>query len=225
MAAPATTGSLKTTVADMKIGDYITITYTGLVYSFGVNTAGLKERDIKGETDPMTGSYWYGIKVDKGFIISDRVVQTRISWGTCNANKQIEGAEMNDRGFSYVARSLSGGCAFADADGNPTLKQIDIKYGAFPTTNEYDTYIKRYPSYLIKYGNTIDDVFHYNAEYTLTTDASITGNYLYLNGKSMDGHNRRIRRGIEQGDFGDVFPYGINDAAYTGLRPVFQYKE
>ena len=78
MPVPATKGQLRTTVKDMEIGDYIACRYK----STGTNVAGNlselgratgTEISVKGSITP--DGVFYFVKVDKGLLIADRVIQ------------------------------------------------------------------------------------------------------------------------------------------------------
>ncbi|OME43863.1 hypothetical protein BSK59_33455, partial [Paenibacillus odorifer] len=65
-------------------------------------------------------------------------------------------------------RSLTGGVAFADANGNGAT--TDLGYGMLPTNNEWDKYISNFPPSKIQLGKTLDDVFHWNGAVTWSQD-------------------------------------------------------
>jgi hypothetical protein len=93
MAVPATNGQLRTTLSDMKIGDYIVSNYqaaSGAVGTFS-NFGGVAGTEIPlvGSATP-NGSFYF-IKTEKGLLVSDRVVQHTITWDTLNAGKVIQG--------------------------------------------------------------------------------------------------------------------------------------
>ncbi|MNC00555.1 F5/8 type C domain protein [compost metagenome] len=93
MGVPATTGSLKTKVEDMKIGDYIICKYaatSGAVGKFSeIGTSVATEIALNGAAAP-NGTFYF-IKVDTGLLIADRVVQNTISWDVLNAGRYIQG--------------------------------------------------------------------------------------------------------------------------------------
>ncbi|WP_405169281.1 hypothetical protein [Paenibacillus sp. FSL H3-0286] len=95
MGFPATTGSLKTKVSDMKLGDYIVCKYVassgvvGVFSELGTSTA--TEIPVIGSATP-NGSF-YLVKVDKGLLAADRVIQHLISWEALNSGKVIQGIE------------------------------------------------------------------------------------------------------------------------------------
>ena len=98
MAVPSTTGSLRTTLASMNIGDYIAFNYdttatgvAGVVSNIGTATG--IEIPTSGIAIPnvTNGNLAYFLKVREGMCISDRVVQNSISYNTLNSAKYIEG--------------------------------------------------------------------------------------------------------------------------------------
>lgn len=93
MPVPATKGQLRTRIEDMQIGDYIVCNYLASSGAVGIfsNLGGTAGTEI-----PVTGSAtpngtFYFVKVDKGLLIADRVVQHSIRWDTLNAGKVIQG--------------------------------------------------------------------------------------------------------------------------------------
>ena len=93
MPVPATKGQLRTRIEDMQIGDYIVCNYLASSGAVGIfsNLGGTAGTEI-----PVTGSStpngtFYFVKVDKGLLIADRVVQHSIRWDTLNAGKVIQG--------------------------------------------------------------------------------------------------------------------------------------
>ncbi|KIL71962.1 hypothetical protein [Pseudobacillus badius] len=112
MPVPATTGQLQTNVKDMEVGDYIKAKYavpqsagTFSRYFTGspiniTNATGSDELPITGmssisDIGGKASAYFYLIKVAKGLLVSDRVCQHSISWGTLNSNKYVQGTPHN----------------------------------------------------------------------------------------------------------------------------------
>lgn len=215
MPVPATTGKLCTTIQEMEIGDYIIWkSINGVLdYDFVDNINGLTEVPITGQvwTKDLTNYYWYGIKIARGLIVSDRIVKINVSWDTLNLNKLIQGKPETLGGVSGIIRSLTGGVACADVNGNKST--TDQGYGGWPINNEWDKYIVNFPQELIQSGKTLDDVFHYNRVYTFTQDTSFFGS------------TYRTCRGSENVKFflpnTDVTLVNYN----RGFRPVFEYIE
>lgn len=215
MPVPATTGQLRTRVQDMQIGDYIKININWNILwpnTFTLNGDGA-ELPLTGTTAP-TGSF-YGIKVDKGLIISDRVILNTVTWNTLNNQKIIQGLPSQSLP-DLTIRSLTGGVAYVDKNGNKSL--TDQGYGAWPTNNEWDKYIANFPSNLIQSRKTLDDVFHWNGIWTWTQDTPIL---------QLSSSEKRILRGKDS-----QFGWGWSPSSSTeyqsykfGFRPCFEYKE
>jgi hypothetical protein len=83
----------RTKVEDMLVGDCIPCRYTASSATAGIfselGTCIAAEIPIAGTATP--DGLFYFIKVDKGILIADRVVQTGISWNILNASRYIEG--------------------------------------------------------------------------------------------------------------------------------------
>lgn len=97
MVEPATSGQLRTDIADMQIGDYIVCGYTaktsgvaGIFSNLGSCTA--TEIPVSGTANP-DGLFCF-FKADSGLLIADRVVQTNISWDTLNTANFIQGKQL-----------------------------------------------------------------------------------------------------------------------------------
>lgn len=130
---------------------------------------------------------------------------------------------------SGIMRSLTGGVAYADANGNKTLDARLSDGACFPVNNEYQRYLMGFPQSLMRNGYTLDDVFHYKVLFTWTQDTTLTGSRISSTGSTENQDNTyRVIRGNE-----DNFPIwkglgmGKATVAYTstGFRPVFEYKE
>ncbi|GAK42065.1 hypothetical protein TCA2_4557 [Paenibacillus sp. TCA20] len=119
---------------------------------------------------------------------------------------------------SGVIRTLTGGVAFADSEGNKALTEQNPPQGAWPTNNEWDRYITKYPESRIQEGKTLNDIFHFAECMTWTQD---TGS----DGISSGSAARRVIRG---GSNGVAFynTYSSDNAnIQVGFRPVLEYKE
>lgn len=104
MPVPATTGQLRTKISEMEIGDYIVWRSDGKYYYMDDKIIGT-ERPITGENVtnlPYANSYWYGIKVAKGLIISDRVIQHTVSWDSLHSSKLIQGMKLIINKFDNI---------------------------------------------------------------------------------------------------------------------------
>jgi len=91
MPIPATTGTQRTNIWDMKIGDYIKMgSFGGSAWQFNGGTTELPTTGIP-YAQNFGDYYFYMIKVAKGILVADRVVQHTVSWDTLNSAKLIEG--------------------------------------------------------------------------------------------------------------------------------------
>jgi hypothetical protein len=86
MGVPATGGVIRTRVADMQIGDYISCRYVATSNVFGkfteLGVASGAEIPLNGALAP-NGVFYY-VKADRGLLIADRVVQNKITWAVLN---------------------------------------------------------------------------------------------------------------------------------------------
>lgn len=128
---------IRDNLEEMQIGDLIPCEYvanSGVVGTFAnLGTATKDLIPVTGSATP-NGSFYF-VKVDDGLLIADRVIQHSISWDTLNAGKMIEGTPL----LGGLIRSLSGGVAYLDANGNPSATNQGL--GAYPSINEWDKYI------------------------------------------------------------------------------------
>jgi len=224
MAVPATTGKLCTTIQEMEIGDFIyaTVDSSGN-WVFG-DTLGKPELPVTAVAVNSSNKthwnyYWYMIKVDKGFLISDRVWYHTVSWDTLNGWKNIQGITITSNQGNGIIRSLTGGVAYADVNGNKAT--TDQGFGAWPTNNEWDKYIVNFPIDKIQEGKTLDDVFHWSGVYSWCQDTTVNG----LNLNNVASNNTfRVNRGNGSAKY---FNYAVSNGSYNivGFRPVFEYKE
>lgn len=212
MPSPATTGSLRTKVKEMLIGDYIVCKYVaasgvvGVFSELGASVA--TEIPVIGEVAP-NGTFYF-VKAAKGLLIADRVVQHRISWDILNTGKYIQGKPQTFGEVSGAIRSLTGGVSYADANGKSSAAATS--YGGWPTNNEWDKYIIKFPIDRIQTGKNLEDVFHRVGVYTWTQDTPIKG---VASSRDRTSRSNSL--------------YYYNSAAYinlvVGFRPVFYYKE
>ncbi|RRJ66411.1 hypothetical protein EHV15_28430 [Paenibacillus oralis] len=229
MPVPATTGQLRNQIEDMKIGDYIHGFYDKEANTWGAGAQ-------RGSEYPLTGvpaasfvtGWFYFIKVDKGLLVADRVVQNSQSWDSLNGNSRvIQGRPEIFAGVKGILRSPTGGVAYADANGNRSL--TDQGYGGWPTANEWDRYIVNFPINKIQVGKTLDDVFHYNSNAATWTQDTTTNNISRVDGTMQGGNTIRVYRGILSPETGLLSAFGFvgSSASSTriGFRPVFEYKE
>jgi hypothetical protein len=111
-------------------------------------------------------------------------------------------------------RSLTGGVAYADANGNKST--TDLGFGAFPTNNEWDKYIVNFPSELITNGKTLNDVFHWSGADTWCQETPML---------SIGDSNYRVKRTKGKIDgFNGNYASNLSGNTY-GFRPVFHFKE
>jgi hypothetical protein len=91
---PYNLGIERKSLTDMQIGDYIPCTYvagtSGAIGTFS-NLGVLTGTEIPVTSSATPNGMFYWIKVDKGLLVSDRCVQSSISWDTLNTNGFIEG--------------------------------------------------------------------------------------------------------------------------------------
>jgi hypothetical protein len=84
---------VRTRIQDMQVGDYIVCNYSATSGAVGTlsNLGGAPTTELPlGGSDTPNGSFYF-IKVDKGLLIADRVVQHSISWDALNSGKLIQG--------------------------------------------------------------------------------------------------------------------------------------
>lgn len=237
MAVPATTGQLRERVEDMEIGDYIVWKYDSTItgYIFGGSTSGYTEIAVTGH--PLASMpamyFWYAIKVDKGLLISDRVVSNSVSWDRLNSLKFIQGTNLNIGETYGKFRSLTGAISYVDGDGKPSLTNKGS--GLFPQNSEWDKYIIGFLDKQIQTGKTLNDVFHHKENaVTWCQDVPIIGIVHPFPGGSPSPSTNvaRVHRGVVTysgvtADFS--FATSSWDTVWNGVtqgfRPVFEYKE
>lgn len=136
---------------------------------------------------------------------------------------EIGELKMFDYPVKAKLRSLGGGVAHRDANGNKSLTATDL--GAWPTNNEWDKYIVDFPPHLIQAGKTLDDVFHWYNAYTWCQEAPIVG-MLNRDGTTSSTNLFRMTRGRENSMVQAVMgKANTTSDAMTGFRPVLEYKE
>ncbi|WP_068620003.1 discoidin domain-containing protein [Paenibacillus tuaregi] len=112
-----------------------------------------------------------------------------------------------------LIRSLTGGVAYADANGNSSA--TDQGKGAWPTNSEWDKYIVNFPVSKIQVGKTLDDVFHWSNVSTLIQDTPII---------AYSAATNRVVRGRNKAQDFEVVASSVS-SPNAGFRPVFEYKE
>jgi hypothetical protein len=227
MAEPNTGGVLRTNIADMKVGDYIkffaNVANAEIFISDGAASS-FSELPLTGSPYAVSSSVYrgcfYGIKVDKGLIIADRVIAHSVSWDTLNSKELIQGRYGHVQGdiggllkSSIVTRSLGGGNSYATADGKSST--TDTSNGAWPVDNEWDTYIVR-KDYGTGAGR--DDVWHWSGVFTFTQDTAMMG---VDNATTSD---KRIIRGNTSRNRGGWATSNVS-TTISGFRPCFSYEE
>lgn len=227
MAVPATTGQLRERVEDMEIGDYIVWKYDNTIsgYIFGGSTAGYTDIPLTG--NPIASMplkyFWYAVKVDKGLLIADRVVNNTTTWDWLNSNKFVEGSPRIISETSGVVRCPSGGVAYADSSGNKVLTTTNTGYGAWPTINEWDTYVVKFPMNKILSGKSLNDVWNFKCmtwceETTISLSGTVPG------GWTTGGRTVRSENTTNSKDRFWSTASNYSNVA-VGFRPVFEYKE
>lgn len=220
MAVPATTGQLRTSINDMEIGDYIRFNYSANKISGGYIDSLNVDSNYPSETlsgylnNTATKAFAYFVKVDKGLLLADRVIVHSVTWDLLNSNKLIQGLPTVIDNINGKVRSLTGGVAYVDANGN--LSITDKGFGAFPINNEWDRYIVNFPTDKIQSGKTLDDVFHWSNSGTLTQDTLSI---------QLVANTNRARRGLSAINTLTLNTSSNSTLANTGFRPVFKYKE
>ncbi|GBF32214.1 protein containing cell adhesion domain [Desulfocucumis palustris] len=126
-----------------------------------------------------------------------------------------------------IIRSLSGGCAYADVNGNKVT--IDQSYGGWPINNEWDTYIVKSD---LDGKITADDnaVWHHKDNFTRVRDTSLIATYTNRSGVSQAATSSwRIVRGFDNriGSAWIGLSLDTSNAVSSicGFRPVLEYKE
>jgi hypothetical protein len=225
MVMPLTIGSERQKIKDMQIGDYIKVGYgTGATLNaYGtfqsvVGTAltgaySTTEIPLTGINAVSTSGYFYMVKVDKGLLVSDRVIHVSVTWDVLNTAKVIEGVQFTLDGIAGSMRSLTGGIAYADSFGFKATTSQGTKR-AFPSNNEYDKYIYNLPTSLIQSGKTIEDVFHHLSTQSWCQDTLIL---------SLGASSYRVARWDSANSFD--FWSSATVRTGTGFRPVFDYYE
>lgn len=225
MPIPNTGGQLKTKIEDMQVGDYIPCSYLanlgenkrGYLTELGVSS----KQEIPIPANSLVDGKFYFIKVDRGILIADRVVQTSISWDTLNSAMLVEGAYSIGNAFldaSYPpdivgkVRSLGGGNSYATADGKSST--ADTGNGAWPADNEWDSYIVR-KDYGTGAGR--DDVWHMGTTmpFTWCQDTLINQpTWRSVRGRFSPNYFRY-----------DTFCVSSTVNTLFGFRPVFEFTE
>jgi hypothetical protein len=266
---PATTGTLKSKVSEMEIGDYIICamyvnpfrqlqylgdkdTINSGLYNVAIPFA---NGGLKYSTSALVRGHFYLVKVDKGLLVADRIVFSgqNATWSSLKnssgrdpdsnsiiqdlidgssfdkgpvnfTSEEVPGDFKNIKG---IVRSLTGGIAYRDKYGN--IRTSNDKYGAYPANNEWDKYIKNFPSDMIKEGYSLNDVFHCVRDdkdaplYTICRETPYLG-VPNINGAAATASDRTMRTEWLSGDSGFSHLSATN-GDYSGFRPVIEYEE
>lgn len=134
--------------------------------------------------------------------------------GNASYFAQIEELEMYET--AGIIRSLTGGVAYADANGDKVTTAPSPQLGAWPTNNEWDKFVSNFS--LVQSGKTLDDVFHHVQASGLCTWCQETPVL------AIAANTTRVARGRLDG-----IKLTTNTSSYSGVdygfRPVFEYKE
>jgi hypothetical protein len=158
----------------------------------------------------------------KSFIIRNSTAYSkyRINISANNGDPYVSIAELEMMETAGIIRSLTGGVAYADANGNKAI--TDQGKGGWPVNNEWDKYIVNFPQELIQSGKTLDDVFHFMNIGTWTQDTPMAGMTYWGGGTTNSSH--RVYRG-----YYNVKTVSQQPSSFTGVqhgfRPVFEYIE
>ncbi len=123
-------------------------------------------------------------------------------------------------------RMPTGGSSPIDASGKQSF--TDQKLGCWPSNNEWDKYIKNFPTSKIASGFKLDDVFHLNDSYSWVQDTVISGPYrdAYNNTDTGSSGLRTVRGYANRGRWEDFSFYAAGTSGSSiGYRPVFQFRE
>jgi hypothetical protein len=136
MPIPATTGQLRARISEMEIGDYIVWGSNGINYYFSDQPEG-NERPITGASAtslPYSNTYWYAIKVAKGLLVSDRIIEHSVSWDSLNSTKRIQGVNITAGNIIPIMTSSTspeGEVIFSDEQTNfEAFRAFDKKLGS-----------------------------------------------------------------------------------------------
>jgi hypothetical protein len=151
----------------------------------------------------------------KMFVLQNKASFTyyRMNISQVNGGTSIDMAELEMMDTAGIIRSLTGGVAYADANGNSSNSNLSL--GAFPTNNEWEKYIVNFPIDKIQSGKTLDDVFHWSGIYTWCQDTPAL---------AISPSTSRRARGNSSSSWTANNTSSASNVAY-GFRPVFEYKE
>lgn len=141
---PATTGQLRTKIKDMEIGDYIICKYVATYNTVGtfseLGTTTATEIPITGAVAP-NGSFYF-VKVAKGLLVADRVVQHSISWDKLNIGKVIQGMPWNN---GNIIPNMTSNISPSGGVANSNFKSGSMAYKCFDGVNDWGFYPSALP--------------------------------------------------------------------------------
>lgn len=181
--------------------------------------------------DKQVGMKWGASGERKSFLINNKTayIKYRLLITANNGYTQtsVTVGELEMHEFAGTIRSISSGCAFADALGNASKSDPgSAAYGGWPMNNEWDKYIVKFPTSYIQSEKTLDDIFHWSLFGTWGMDFAVAG---LLAGTSSAINTSRVIRGkysanqVNEKGLG----WGVANTTYAtiGFRPVYDYKE
>lgn len=177
---------------------------------------------------------WSGTSMKKVFLLKEKATYSKFRLNMTKAyatgsgkNLGISEFELYDQKIGII-RSLTGGVAYADVNKNKILTQPNPSQGAWPTNNEYDSFLLKFSRDLVQSGKILEDVFHYKDVYTWVQDTPVLGSWTPNAGSVTSSvSSSRIARGFENNtSWKDVnFTTSSAIAATVGFRPVLEYQE
>ncbi|MNV36219.1 hypothetical protein D3C71_1276880 [compost metagenome] len=138
----------------------------------------------------------------------------RINVTKNNGGTYVQIGELEMFEIAGTIRSLTGGVAYADANGNSVT--ADALKGSWPINNEWDKYIVNFSTNKVQSSKTLDDVFHHvQTLCTWTQDTPML---------SKSAATTRVGRGRITG-LALTYPASSYSGVDYGFRPVIEYKE
>ncbi|WP_342423193.1 discoidin domain-containing protein [Paenibacillus sp. FSL E2-0178] len=166
--------------------------------------------------DERVGVINWTIGVTKTFLFLNKTSYSKFRlqiFSNNNGDAPVSIGEFKLMEMTGIFRSLTGGVAYADANGN--ISTTDQSKGAWPTNNEWDKYIVNFPVGKIQTGKTLDDVFHWSGVFTWTQDTPAL---------ALAAATIRISRSNTTA-IRLMFVASSSAGATYGFRPVLEYKE
>jgi hypothetical protein len=132
---------------------------------------------------------------------------------------------MGDKSKAGLVRSLTGGVAYADSNGNSSTS--DKGLGAWPTSNEWDRYIVN-----SDLGGKItkgdDNIWHLENIQSHCKETITSGTWINIHGGTSSANSScRMLRGMNNSSTWNNLNYNISSATSNteGFRPVLNYIE